>query len=167
MLYLFHGPDDFSRSEKLAELKKAMGDPSMADLNYTQLEGRSVKLSEIQYQASAIPFLCDRRLVVVTNYLTELGRKAKEAQPLLDWLEKLSPTSDLVFVETESLDKRHPVFKVKAIQVIEFAAPDKKNLPKWILQRVKQQGGQINNDAVDMLARLVGPHLRRMNNELE
>ena len=167
MLYIFHGPDDFSRSEKLAELKAALGDPAMSDFNYTLLDGRSVKLGEIQHQASAMPFLCDRRLVVVTAYLTELGRKAKDAQPLLDWLDKLSPTSDLVFVEVDSLDKRHPILKIKAAQVVEFAAPDKKSLPKWILQRVKAHRGQITPDAAEMLGRLVGPHLRKLNNELE
>jgi hypothetical protein len=30
MLYVFHGPDDFSRAEKIAAMRTALGDPATA-----------------------------------------------------------------------------------------------------------------------------------------
>ncbi|HID62765.1 MAG TPA: DNA polymerase III subunit delta, partial [Anaerolineae bacterium] len=39
MFYVLHGEDEFSRSEVLAEMKARMGDPAMADLNTTVLDG--------------------------------------------------------------------------------------------------------------------------------
>ncbi|MDM8519855.1 DNA polymerase III subunit delta [Anaerolineales bacterium HSG6] len=167
MIYLFHGPDDFTRSEKIAKLKASMGDPTTADLNITMIEGRKIKLNEIQYHASAVPFLASKRLILVRNYLSQLGRKAKEVQPVIDMLDKIAPVNDLVFVEAETLDKRHPILKVKSVKVVSFNAPSKKGLPSWISKRVQKEGGSIKPDAADMLARLAGSNLHLLNNEIE
>lgn len=167
MLYILHGPDDYSRSEKIAALKATLGDPATADINITALEGRNLTLSEIQHHASAMPFLSNKRLVMITNYLSQLGRKAKDVQPLLNYVSQLPPTTDLVFVEKESLDKRHPMLKADGAEVVQFTGPTKKALPKWITTRTQQAGGQIQPDAADLLARLVGTNLRSLVSEIE
>jgi hypothetical protein len=41
MFYIFHGPDELSRTEALARLRTQMGDPSLAELNTTILDGAS------------------------------------------------------------------------------------------------------------------------------
>ncbi len=167
MLHLYHGPDDYSRAEKIAHLKTEMGDIAMADLNTAQLDGRNLKLGEIRHHADAAPFLAAKRLVIVTDYLTQLGRKASDAQPLLDYLGQLSPTTELVFIERESLDKRHPIFKISTAEIIHFAAPSAKSLPEWILQHVNKNGFTIEAEAADLLGRLVGPNLQALHNEID
>lgn len=144
-----------------------MGDSVTADMNISELAGRTLKLSEIQHQANAMPFLAEKRLVIVTDYLKHQSRSKKELKPLLDFVSHLAPTTDLVFVEQDSLDKRHPLLKVADAKITEFKAPSIKTLPRWINQRVKKEKASINPDAVDLLTRLVGPNLRLLNNELE
>ena len=56
MLYIFHGPDDFSRADKIAELKAALGDPSTAGMNITLLDGQALTLSQLRQDADAMPF---------------------------------------------------------------------------------------------------------------
>ena len=70
MFYIFHGPDELSRTEALAKLKAQMGDPSLADLNTSTLDGESLTLGELQQVCDSLPFISDRRLVIVHNYLT-------------------------------------------------------------------------------------------------
>ena len=64
MFYIFHGPDELSRAETLAKLKAQMGDPSLADLNTTILDGDSLTLGELQQVCDSLPFMSDRRLVI-------------------------------------------------------------------------------------------------------
>ena len=45
-----------------------MGDPQFAELNTTTLEGRSLSFSELRHHADAIPFLSDKRMVLVDNF---------------------------------------------------------------------------------------------------
>lgn len=168
MLYVFHGPDDFTRSEKIAELQAALGDPTTVDLNTAELDGRTLTLSDLRQHADAMPFLAAKRLIVVTGYLSYVGDRVEELQALLDYLPHLPPTTDLVFVETESLPPRHPVLVLAGPEgVLHFAAPGKDNLLGWIIRRAKEHGAVVEPSAADLLARLVGPDLRTLDNELE
>ena len=168
MLYIFHGPDDFSRTEKITELKAAMGDPTTADLNTTVLEAQGLSLSDIRHHADAMPFLAAKRLVIVNNYLRALSGKKGELAALTTYLADLPPTTDLVFVEKEALDRRHPALKMAGeAGVIHFAGLDKNNLQPWIVKRAKELDAAIEPSAAQALGRLVGPNLRMLNSELE
>lgn len=188
MLYIFHGPDDFSRTEKIAALRAALGDPTMVEMNMAVLDGRTLRLSDLRQHTDAMPFLAARRLVIVTGYLASLGGKteggegdplrpisnpgspdkSEQFQALLDYLGRMPPTSDLVLVETKALDRSHKILKVaKELggEVTLFAVSE--NLPGWIIRRATEHGAAIEPSAADLLARLVGPDLRTLNNELE
>lgn len=162
MLYIFHGPDDFSRNEKIAELKTAIGDEMALDLNFTTLSGPGLTVGQIRHHADAMPFLAPRRLVIVSNYL---GGEMDESLPA--YLGQLPPTTDLVLVENRSLDRRHPLLKVAGAEVIHFAAPEQRDLLAWIARRAAEHGTAIEPGAVELLARLVGSDLHTLNNELE
>ena len=98
MLYIYHGPDDFSRAEKITELKAALGDPSVAELNISNLNGQGLTLSDIRRDADAMPFLASRRLVIVTGYLNYIADKKAEQQALIDYLGHFSPEETREYV---------------------------------------------------------------------
>ena len=80
MFFLIHGDNEFEISERVADFKQKIGDDSMRDLNITVLDGRKTTLSEVQHAADSIPFLADKRLVIVEGLLTRLAsRKAKDS----------------------------------------------------------------------------------------
>jgi DNA polymerase III subunit delta len=168
MLYILHGPDDFSRGETIAQLKTALGDPAMADLSITVLDGHGLTLSEVRHHADAVPFMTPKRLVIVNGYLKFVTGKTEELQTLIAYVEHLPPTTDLVLVERESLAAQHPLLKsgVEA-RVIHFAGLDKNNLRPWIVKQAQSFGVTIEPNAADLLGRLVGPNLRSLNNEIE
>ena len=170
MLYIFHGPDDFTRTEKIAALKAAVGDPSVAELNVTMLDGRGLSLGDIRRDADAMPFLAAKRLVVVTGYLGYLSDQDDDFHALIDYLGQFAPTTDLVLAETESLRKSHPVLKAAAAagaEIVCFGELDKNNLQPWIVNRTQAYGATIEPGAAAMLGRLVGPDLRTLNREIE
>ena len=187
MFYILHGEDEFSRSEILAEMKAKMGDLAMADLNTTVLDGNKVTLAELMHACDAVPFLADRRLVIVEGLLTRLrgGGKGKadgsKEQPawkkkylaeLAAYLKRLPETTRLVFVEGQSLHPNHPVLKMALADkergyAREFRPPKKGKLRRWITDRVERKGGEIEASAVEELAAFVGSDLRLLDQELD
>ncbi|MBN1218157.1 MAG: DNA polymerase III subunit delta [Anaerolineae bacterium] len=166
MLYLFHGPDDYIRSQKIAELKAALGDTS--GLGVTELDGQGLSLSEIRRHTDTLPLLVTRRLVIVNDYLRYLAGQAEARQALLDYLPHLPPSTDLVLAEREVLDRNHPVLKIASQSgQVHFAGLDVNNLQPWIVRRAKELGANIEPSAAALLGRLVGPNLRTLNSELE
>ncbi len=183
MFYIFHGEDDFSRAEEVKKLKAKMGDPDMLSLNTTVLDGRKVTFSDLVQACDAMPFLTDRRLVLVEGLLTRLtgkdkstGKRSKGNSAFIDELKKYLPnmadTTRLIFLENKSLGKRHPILtlaqKNDAGYVKEFTAPHKGSLNKWIERRVAQKGGAgIDSQAVTELAAFIGDDLRLLDQEIE
>lgn len=170
MIFIFHGPDDFTRNEKIAELRAGFSDPTVADLNVTVLDGRNISLGDIRHHADAMPFMADMRLVIVTGYVQAIKGSSGDLHKLVDYLAQTPPTTQLVLAENDSLDKRHALLKAAPAmqaQVIQFAGPNKNNLRQWLINRAGEFGAQIEPAAADLLGRLVGTELRTLNSELE
>ncbi len=189
MFYILHGDNEFEIGERLAEFKQKIGGDSLRDLNITVLDGRKTTLSEVQHAADAIPFLADKRLVIVEGLLTRLAsRKAKDstddapsgAAPsgaakdflngLIDYVPRLPETTRLVFVEYQALNSRHSLIKLaeqqKGKTAIECKQPHVAELPRWIVDRAKKRGGSIELAAAQRLAALIGSDLRRLDAEI-
>ena len=194
MFYVFHGENQFNLQEKLAGLRRRLagGDASMADLNTNVLDGSRLTLGELRHVCDAIPFLADRRLVIVHGLLSRLApadrgqeedapqkeeqdRKRRYLQELADYLPNLAPTTRLIFVERESLRPNHPILEVAKEQgklkkgfVEHFKLPGERDLPGWIQERARAIGqGEISSEATTLLAALVGPDLRLLDIEVE
>lgn len=180
MFYVFHGEDELARAEQVAEFKSKLGDPSVRDLNTTVLDGRQLSLGELRHACDAIPFLADKRLVIVEGLLGRLGsRPAKKGEgggkdvlaELLAYLPSLPPTTRLIFVEPGSLPASHPVLKLAGSleprSVREFKLPQAGELVGWITQRVKQHGGHISPQAAALLAEFSDGNLRALDQDIQ
>jgi DNA polymerase-3 subunit delta len=191
MLYLLHGADELTRSEEIAKLKQKLGDPTVVSLNTTVLDGRKVNLPTLIQVCDALPFMAKRRLVIVEDFWSRFeapeGGKAKDKPPktpasdtalikaLLEYLPRLPETTDLVFVESRSLQKTNPAFNAvpsgqKGIACVEeFNPPQEKRgeLGRWIERRMKAKGGEIMPQAAQELAHFIGGDLRQLDQELD
>ncbi len=187
LIYIFHGDDDFQRAEQIKALRAGMGDPQFAELNTTTLDGRALSLGELRHHADAIPFLSDKRLVLVEGMLARFDprRKASDEgedgeeelnpelkQQLLEYLPNVPPTTQLVFVESKKLAANNAALKFaekdkKHAQVKLFAAPPADQLSDWVIDRIEQKGGAIDFSAANDLALAIGSDLRALDNEIE
>jgi DNA polymerase-3 subunit delta len=81
-IYILHGDDAFAIHKNIAAMEAKLGAPGMADLNTTRLDGRQASLDDLRAAAFAMPFLAERRLVVVTNPLARFSSKGmREGSP--------------------------------------------------------------------------------------
>ena len=190
MFYILHGKEGFGLSEELASLraKLADGDQAMAQLNTTFLEGKNLTLRELRHACDTIPFMSDRRLVIVHGLLswlvqgkgvgTQKGQEPASRRSFLDeltaYLPTLPPTTRLVFVEGRTLAASHPILKLAQKEhkkglahIKQFKQPKEWELPNWIQQRARDEGGEIGWDASTLMARLVGNDLRLLDQEVD
>jgi DNA polymerase-3 subunit delta len=104
----------------------------------------------------------------VTNFVSNL--RPEEVPALVEYVKKLPATTELVLVEHETLPRNHALLKAAAeieAEVVNYGELDRSELRPWIQQRVKLYNVSIEPGAVELLARLVGPNLRLLSNEIE
>jgi len=185
--YVFHGADEFTRAETLAGFKRRLGPPDTVDLNTTLLDGRTITLAELRHACDTIPFLAEKRLVIVEGWLTRLtprkGRESSKPRPgsaksaqkevlaaLADYLPHLPETTRLVFVEDKALPAQHPILRLAQREergyAKRFDPPDAKTLPRWIEKRARKHSGEIEPPAARQLAAVVGTDLRLLDQEI-
>lgn len=171
--YVFHGEDELTRAETLSGLRQRLGPPEVADLNTIWLDGSRLTIGELRQACQAAPFLADRRLVIVTGLLSRLGREEGNADlqnELLDLLSRLPDTSRVVLVEEQTLPPDHPILKLAQTHERGFAhhfgLPPEGQLPGWIIRRARHHGGRIQAPAAAHLARVIGPTMRLLDQEI-
>jgi DNA polymerase-3 subunit delta len=172
--FVLHGTDEFSRKNEVNTMRLKMGDATTAELNIAVFEGSAASVAELISSVSMMPFLCDRRMVIVNGLLAHLGRKGggKSAKAELDSLVKALPTlpstARLVMVEAELVKDDHAVLKLIREDPHGFAKvfnppPD---MVGWIIHQVKAQGGTIERSAAAALQVGVGNDLRAAESEV-
>lgn len=169
MFYLFHGDDEHSQRQTLADLIAKLGDPAMIDLNTTRFEGNAT-VKEIRNACDAMPFLAPVRLVIVTNLFAKKQPK-NFTDDLLAYLPQLPETTRLVFLEATELSHNHVLVKLAESQengfVKKFTRPQGSELEKWIDHQVREQGSRITSYAAQALAVNVGNDLRTLSHEID
>ena len=182
MLYILAGPDDFSRSEVLEEIKRELGDREMLDSNTSVLDGRQLTPDQLRSVCQSLPFLAEKRLVIVEGLLERFGPRAKpgkqkgtrkmsarqnDYKSLVVVANELPDSTVLVLVDGE-VKKSNPLYKelLPRAKVRIFPLLRNKELQQWIKKRVAREGGSISLRALDLLARLVGGNLWLMSGEV-
>ena len=69
MLYILHGEDDYSRNQYLNEIKRSLGDPAMLATNTSVFEGAKLSPDELKGVCETVPFLAEKRLVIIEGLL--------------------------------------------------------------------------------------------------
>lgn len=181
-IYVLYGDNTFERDEAVQTLKERMRALPAGDHNLSEL-GPESSVAALRMAADVVPFLAERRMVIVRGLLARLAgrgsatrrtvraRKPAEAAPdelqqLLDYLPDLPQSTSLVFVE----DGRVPVEALQKVIPRGRAAvreyPRVVDVVRWVRNRAKQLGIELDEGAVRELASLGGADLRRLDSEL-
>ncbi|GAB4112345.1 MAG: DNA polymerase III subunit delta [Roseiflexaceae bacterium] len=167
MITLLHGPDEYRRSQALAELR-AQIPFDLRDLNMSVLDGRRLKLDTLIAACEAFPFIAEKRLVVVHDLLKN-QKAGSDRDAFRAYLERLPDTCDLILVENEDFDKRSSVFTYlkKSATVREFGLLEPSELTRWLTSHAQKQGCKLEPAAAQRLLAFVGSETRTLVNELE
>ena len=175
MIYILFGPDDFSLREKLAELKKELGDSESLAINTNTFEGSHLTVAQLISACNTIPFLATNRLVVVEGLLSRFEQKTGGRDP--DWDEwkslnehasNMPPTTVLMLIDGK-IGRGNPLLKRIApiSKVWEFPLLKRGTLQNWVRSRVAKCGGSISPRAVNLLTELAGENLWVLASEID
>ncbi|MBI4188739.1 MAG: DNA polymerase III subunit delta [Chloroflexi bacterium] len=181
MLYILSGPDDYSLTRSLEQIKREMGDQAMLSSATTTLDGQQVTLDQLSTVCQTLPFLAEKRLVIVEGLLGRFESRVRTGRPkktpradqsdkneaLVACLSQLPDSTVLVLLEGD-LSNNNPLLKALAAKAVVKRFPLIKGPPlkQWIQQRVKEEGGSISPVALESLAKLVGSNLWVMAGEI-
>lgn len=184
MLHILYGRDGFSLTQAVEKIKAGLGDREMIATGTTVLDGRSLTLSELRNNCGAVPFLSSHRLVMVDGLLGRFepregrprsGKRAAKSggtlgewEGLVDYVRHMPVTTVLILVDGEMKDQ-NPLLKelLPLAEVKTFPLLRGRDLKAWIQQRVKEEGGRITSQAVNLLAEFIGGDLWAMNGEIQ
>jgi DNA polymerase-3 subunit delta len=181
LLYILHGEDDFSLNRALGEIKKGLGDPSMLATNTSVLEGQSVTPAELQVVVGTVPFLAEKRLVIVQGLLGRFESQKKpprrkksqsangQGNDVNAFAAAMSniPGSTVLILTDGRIKSANPLLKtLSGAKVTAFPLLRGDVLRQWIKQEAAAQDAAISPQAVELLARLVGGNLWVMSSEI-
>lgn len=168
--YIFHGEDEYTIAEQVAAMRGQMDD----DFNTLELDGTQTSANEVLAAVQVVPFLGDKRLVIVRGLLAHLKRRGagKEGKAALERLVEALPalpnSARLVFWENKALADKHPVLQLAQEHprgyVKAFNPPG--NIVRWIEQQATSYGVTIQPAAAAALANVAGKDLRVADAEL-
>ncbi len=171
-LFFLFGNDEFAISRKLKEFEADFPDPTSADMNTARLDARSVSDNDLNNAVNAVPFLARRRLVLLANPSAKYNNPSARKK-FLEFIEKTPDTTRLVIYESvEPRDaEKHWLLKwaeknSSLIQTKAFMLPRLKDMAGWIINETRQQGGQIEPRAAEMLKDMVGVDTRQAGMEI-
>jgi DNA polymerase-3 subunit delta len=170
--YFLFGNDEFAITRKLKEFEADFTDPTSADMNTARLDARSCSEDDLNNAVNAMPFLARQRLVLLQNPSSKYNNPSARKK-FLEFIEKAPETTRLVMyesVEPKEAEK-HWLVKTagknsKLIQSRAFMLPRLKDMTGWIINETKNQSGQIEPRAAEMLKDRVGVDTRQAGMEI-
>ncbi len=167
-IFLFYGEETYLAHQKLKLWREKFEEKYGGDMNIAQLEGKSLQAGVFESDIQSTPFLAEKRLVIVKDFLTK-GTK-EEQKKVAEILEKEVPDFCIVvFIENKMPDKRASLYKKlnKIGNLEEFTPLLGHGLSKWIMDKAKEKNIKIPMQIADYLGQVAGSDLWNLENELE
>jgi len=168
-LYLFHGPEEFTKEEALNQIIEQWIPKQYLELNHLMIDGTETTVDTIIAASETLPFLSDKRIVVVKDYTGLTGKKSEDEDKLKKYLTKVSESTCLIFYVRGNVDKKRAIYKAiaKHGETVEFVRLNHSDLTKWIRKRFRMYNKKISNADLQHFIMQVSNNLEDVKNEIE
>ena len=189
VVYILRGDDREAIESHIHAFRKSLGAPDMADMNTTHLEGKYININDLRAAALALPFLTERRLVVLEDALSLFEKKGDQAfhEEILTFLDSLPHSTALVLVISDfqknrkrdgrweaywaTLGKRHWLMRWaeeagSRVFIQDCALPTDREMANWIRNKSAELGGGFTPLASQTLADFIGNNTQRAAQEI-
>ena len=167
--YLFFGEETYLIREYEKALYKAILPDGSEMMNTDSFEEKRATAAAIMDAAETLPFLNDRRLVIVRNsaFFQKGGRK-EEGERLKPFLADLPETVCLLFIE-ERVEKNNALYKavVKNGQAVEFKKQTERDLAIWIKKQCRESGISMGEGVLNLFLQTVNHDMENLDGELK
>lgn len=162
-IYLLYGDEAYLRQVYKNKLKNALAGQGDT-MNCNVYEGKNINPNEIIDLAETLPFLAERRLILIENS----GFFKSGCEELSNYLTAVAPDTYFVFVETE-VDKRSRMFKAVKDKgrPVEMVTLEERKLKNWAGAILRREGKNIRESTMELLLTKTGNDMCNIEKELE
>ena len=170
---LICGDEQYLKEKKKKELLKALH--TEGSMNFNAFEGKDLDRDEVLRLGNTMPFLSDRRTILLTD--SGLFRGAVP-EAFLEELSALPESTVLIFYETEAeagnrlykfIKEKGEVFRYQTTESLSFkeAAQDQTKIRSWAQNYLKKNHRELSGRAMTRLLQLTGYDMLNLQTELE
>lgn len=186
MIYLWYGEDSFRIQEELSILVNGLGIIDLHDSNVTSLDGSKINLEELISISSTIPFLADKRVVIVNGLISRFNNRTSSGKRvhknsntsaktgvdvwsnLPDYLSNVPESTELVFIDKNLTQGNNLLSLIRGqVTVKTFHLLTLNEVSDWIDKRVSSMNAQIDYAAISLIAQSMGSNLAAIDSELK
>ena len=164
-LLLFEGEEEYMKQSALAALRKKLLPEGLEDLNETLLD--APETDQLIAAAETMPFMADRRLVIVRDHPALIGR-AEADDRLAFYLTSVPPTTVLLFFCTKKPDGRKKLYTIirKQNGIVTFSPLKDRELTAFVSSAFKSFGKECDERTADFLIFTCGSDASRLMTEI-
>ncbi len=166
MLQFFLGEDEYQVRKSAAVAARNFIEKQNTNLNVNIFYGSLISADQLNSAILSAPFLGDRKLTILNNFLSENIDKKLENR-LLDIVKNLPEFSDLIVTEIGKIDAKNSLYQYleKNAEKKVFGAAGPVAVRKFVEKILAQADAKIDATAMTKLSYIVGADLWRLENE--
>jgi DNA polymerase-3 subunit delta len=166
--YLFYGEEQFLKKHYLEEIQKKLIPSELQMMNLTVFEGKAIPASQIIENMELLPFMGEKRLVIVKNSELFLSGRKNDTELMSNYIPNIPPTSCIVFLE-DTVDKRNKLFKLMHAKnyTVECESLKENDLLVWIKREFNRKNKNIDSKVGIYMLRMVGTSMENLANEIQ
>ncbi len=171
MISVFYGKNDFSIDAEISKIRLTVTPEEVREVNSLSLMENTVTKSEFLSAVLTVPFMANKRVVIVSNLISKLNSKKvlddSEWSDIVEQLKLVPDSTDLIFREYD-FDKRNYLFKKisNLCDIRHFPLLRPNELKQWVTDKVNNMGMTIDLKAVNLIVDFIGSDLRTIDSEL-
>lgn len=164
--YLLCGEERYLKQQYTEKLRQALAGDD--DMNLTRYEGKDVPVGEVIDLAETMPFLAERRVILLKDTGLYTGLFKSGGDQLAEYLSAPNESTYFIFSESE-VDKRCKLYKTVASKghVAEFATQDENTLKRWVAQILGKSGKKVTENTVTYFLSKTGTDMQNIQTETE
>ncbi len=162
-VYLIYGSEELLLERAVKRLRDRLAAVADLDFNLEAFDGSSTSADAIIGAANTMPFMSDRRLVIV-HAVDKL--EASDLESLAAYARDPAPSTCLVLVATK-IARNSKLYRAVAANGVayEYAAPKRSEYAGEVVKMLQSRGKRISHSAAQVLVERVGRDLLRLDTE--
>ena len=180
IVYILRGDDEEAIKSHIDRFYSSLGTPDMAEMNTSRLEGRSADINDLRAVTLALPFLTERRLVILEDALRPFDGRGKQDRgaEFLALLESLPTSTALVLIIPDSVKYQRGQMRWEKCHnkhwliqwankaggsalIVDCPLPTDREMPVWVRKKAVELGGSFSPHAAATLTEFIGNDTRR------
>jgi len=168
LIYVLNGKDESLVGAEAQKLLDELIEPEQRATGLLDVDGPDVSLADVLDELRTLPFLADRRVVLIRKADDFISRD-RNRQLLEKYFDAPCPTGILVVIVRSWPSNTRLARKLKKVGVlISVTPPKRQELPRRLCEYTREAHDMnLNRDAAELLVDLAGDDLTRLYREID